>query len=132
MVGGFLDDNIGVTLPAAGTLTKTMGNIADDNETKKFYALVIGSGDVGLTITVTSPGTTVTSTSGGNGEGGTWAVFVNGTIDPQPDREDFSFAFDGPVFIDEIYIGTYCTPEPATLSLLALGGLAMIRRRRRS
>lgn len=36
----------------------------------------------------------------------------------------------GTVFVDELVIDTYCVPEPATMSALALGALAMIRRRR--
>ena len=38
---GFLNDNIGASLPQGGTLTKRMGNRADDRMIKEFYALVI-------------------------------------------------------------------------------------------
>jgi hypothetical protein len=37
----------------------------------------------------------------------------------------------GSIFVDEIVIDTWCTPEPATLGLLATGGLVLLRRRRR-
>ena len=33
-------------------------------------------------------------------------------------------------YVDQVVIDTLCIPEPATLSLLALGGLALMRRRR--
>jgi hypothetical protein len=35
----------------------------------------------------------------------------------------------GEINVDELVIDTWCVPEPATLSLLALGGLALVRRR---
>lgn len=34
------------------------------------------------------------------------------------------------LWLDEITIYTHCVPEPATMSLLALGGIALIRRRK--
>jgi len=43
---------------------------------------------------------------------------------------DEFFAIGGTINVDELVIDTWCIPEPATLSLLALGGLAMLRRRR--
>ena len=37
----------------------------------------------------------------------------------------------GLIYVGEVVVDTKCIPEPATLSLLALGGLALIRRRRK-
>ncbi|MDP6545842.1 MAG: PEP-CTERM sorting domain-containing protein [Phycisphaerae bacterium] len=37
----------------------------------------------------------------------------------------------GGINIDELVIDTWCTPEPATMSLLGMGALAMLRRKRR-
>jgi len=37
----------------------------------------------------------------------------------------------GDILVDELVIDTICIPEPATMSLLALGGLAVLRRRRK-
>ena len=54
-------------------------------------------------------------------------------IEPNPTIEEIIISGD-PVFgsmIDQIVVDTICIPEPATLSLLALGGLAVLVRRRR-
>ena len=48
---------------------------------------------------------------------------------PNPDAEIVKIG--GGIMIRELVIDTRCIPEPATLSLLALGGLAILRRRRR-
>ena len=41
------------------------------------------------------------------------------------------FTIGGDVFVDQLVVDTICIPEPATMSLLALGGLALLRRKRR-
>lgn len=55
-------------------------------------------------------------------------------IYPQPGHEIIRFpdqSFYDLEGLDKIEVGTYCfIPEPATVSLLALGGLAMAKRRR--
>lgn len=49
-------------------------------------------------------------------------------IEPNPPFETISIS--GAVMIDEIVVETICVPEPAGMALLAIGGLAVIRRRR--
>ncbi|NLF32883.1 MAG: PEP-CTERM sorting domain-containing protein [Planctomycetes bacterium] len=49
-------------------------------------------------------------------------------LEPNPAME--IVRLDGSVMVDQIVIDTNCIPEPVTLSLLALGALAMLRRRR--
>lgn len=53
-------------------------------------------------------------------------------IEPNPAGETITLAssFYEDMYIDQIHIDTICTPEPASLALLALGGLTVVRRRR--
>ncbi len=52
-------------------------------------------------------------------------------IRPNPDGEWLTFELVHSTNIEEIVIKTTCMPEPATLGLLAVGGLMMLVRRRR-
>ncbi len=60
-----------------------------------------------------------------------------GVIKPNPLWEEFQFFFintnpdyPGPILLDSVHIATECVPEPATITLLALGGLLLRRRKR--
>jgi len=59
-------------------------------------------------------------------------------IEPNPEGEWIGLYVDEgeegsfyPAYIDQVIIDTICVPEPATLSLLAVAGVAVIRRRRK-
>lgn len=59
----------------------------------------------------------------------TWA-WLDIRIWPNPDREDLWF--DTPlqgVIIDQVYVDTISIPEPATMGLLIVGSLALVRKR---
>ncbi len=49
----------------------------------------------------------------------------------RPNPPDEYFTIGGDIYVDELVIDTWCIPEPATLSLLALGGLALLRKKRK-
>jgi len=48
-----------------------------------------------------------------------------------PNPADEWFTIMGEIDVDQLVIDTWCIPEPATLSLLVIGGLSLIRRRQR-
>ncbi len=52
-------------------------------------------------------------------------------IEPNPDWEQIQFILPMGTIVEQIVIDTVSVPEPATMSLLALGGLAVLRRRRK-
>ena len=49
-------------------------------------------------------------------------------IFPNPEFE--VVLISGDIFVDEVVVDTWCVPEPISISLLALGGLVALRRRR--
>ena len=64
--------------------------------------------------------------------GGRWHRVETWEIEPNPDFESVSVVVPEGVIVDQIIFDTISTvPEPTSLSLLALGGLMITRRRRR-
>ncbi len=61
-----------------------------------------------------------------------WYTY-NGLIEirPNPEGEMISFPIIPSTNVSQIVIKTICVPEPATVSVLALGAVALLRRRRR-
>ena len=132
--------------PNGGKITVTVDNIDNQNEMKRIF----------LQVTSTKAPSGVTPTGSGSAgaggytsgtfdpnrphsqhpgpvppTGGTWYTYNYGlTIQPNPDSETITIEVPFCTVIEQIVVDTECTPEPATLSLLCLGGLAFIRRRR--
>jgi hypothetical protein len=48
-------------------------------------------------------------------------------IEPNPDFE--IIRIDGAIMVDELVIDTICIPEPCSIALLAMGGMALLRRK---
>ena len=125
------------TESGTGTLILHVPNNPDPNEIKYIF----------LQITSTKfP--TVTPVGGGSGgpyTSGTWPTGVgsvqedNGwytynwglTIEPNPEYEDIVIDVPFDTSIDQIVVDTICTPEPATMALLAIGGLVTLLKRKR-
>jgi hypothetical protein len=67
---------------------------------------------------------------------GWYRATVTWQIKPQPNWESFTFTFAGSnangAYIDNLYFGTQCVPEPASILVASLGLAAMALRRRRS
>lgn len=95
-------------------------------------AQVIGAnnGAPSSTVTITEGPTAVTLYVG-PGDTFRWAMRVEGTIRPQPDRVEMSFYIPGLVSIGKYWGGEYCLPTPGTSALLAAGGLVLAACRRR-
>ena len=54
-------------------------------------------------------------------------------LSPNPAWEEFFLGFEAaPAYVDQVVIDTMCVPEPGVLSLLVVGGVALLRRRKRS
>lgn len=56
-----------------------------------------------------------------------WHSTYNIRIYPNPTFE--TIRIDGTIMVDQVVIDTICAPEPASLGLLLMGGVALLRRR---
>ena len=63
--------------------------------------------------------------------GGVWYTYNYGlTIEPNPTSEMITITVPYCTVIDQIVVDTICIPEPASMALLALGSVFLLRRRR--
>ncbi len=146
-------DGFGANLPEVPeiSISKKMGNLRPEQTKmkKEFFVLVVWAGEGTLDIGVTSELTTdqvIPLTTCPCDDAGYHATYFQGIIDPQPNWETFTFNFHPApryntseeivgyemLFLDSVYVGTHCVPEPGTLAmLLGLSGLALVAWRRR-
>ncbi|MGD0596489.1 MAG: PEP-CTERM sorting domain-containing protein [Sedimentisphaerales bacterium] len=103
---------------------------------KEIFILVQGTSDGGQApenVKLDTDSGTFSGTKLPGGDGiGSWSYKVDGVIRPQPDYVKLSFDVPGLTagnHVTNIWAGENCIPEPATIGLLGLGALSLIRRK---
>jgi hypothetical protein len=118
-------DNSGVTI--------VLDNVYRPDYYKEIYIYVEGTRNspppvVSGTLDVGS--STFTGTMNGWGSDGTWGYVVSGVITPQPASVTLTLSISDVTGVTSIWAGENCVPEPATIGLLGLGALSLLRRKR--
>lgn len=140
-----LGDGTVALVPADGDFIKAMGNATLLPVKEYFYQIVwstplfLSGGPQPINVPsldLTAPNATVTGDGGGllktERVGDWWITTWQGEIRPQPEYEVFDVNFFEDTYVDSVWVGTHCVPEPGTGLLAACGlGVAFIRRRPR-
>jgi len=132
-------DGKALLVGADDSLSVLMGNVSNGVGEKEYFVEMVfraldnqyGSiGDYPF-LDITAPGSIYEHDmfSGGDGKNGWWRVSWHGLITPQPGQETFLFDFIEDTYVDSLWVGTHI-PEPATIFMLGLGGLALRKKRR--
>lgn len=142
-------DGYALYLEADGVLSKWMWNARVDHNVKRFYAVYVWTTRAWIEqgilplrapeITIdTETGSTITDLQQDYGRimnptgmpGDWWYSIVTGWIRPQPCFERFHFRAIEDAYIDSMWAGTRCVPEPLGWFALALGATFLASRRR--
>jgi len=119
--------------PGAGSVDITVYNNPDPRKRKVVFIQVTsdkGWGPSGPSSI--PPGTTTFPKPAIQWPNGTWYTYTAQIDIPiNPEKEVIHMDFPECTNISEIVVHTICVPEPATMSLLVLGGIGMLVRRRR-
>jgi len=108
-------------------------NFTHDQPFKEIWLQITWAGDVEIWMEpVDVPGVLEVELVEEIDLGGGWKhTTFRSLISPNPDWEAIELWGEGGLIaIDQIVIETYCVPEPATMMLLGLGGLGLLRRKR--
>jgi hypothetical protein len=124
---------------ATQTVTIELGNEYRPDLYKQIYIYITGTtlsttNDLTSTLDtgvgIFNPGSISTSVTGG-----TWTCVVSGSpgfgvITPQPEMVTLHLTVPGMTGVTNIWAGERCIPEPATICMLGLGALSLIRRKK--
>ncbi len=133
-------DNRTGTNTLTGTAVFTIDDTTNANLVKHVWAeaLAVASDSATVGIGVFDPSGNPGTFLGGPGistYNGEYLSDYEFELSPNPDYETIVESFSVPAgdyaLLDELHLATECVPEPASFSLLALGGLALLWRRRR-
>ncbi len=132
-------DRVGIW-SLSGSIDVTVDNHDPDNEFKWVWVQITwaeefpGDGSVPKIDNLApgaDPAWPVTQTNEMDWGDGWKTTLYEWRIYPNPEFETFTIGFEqgGGILVDQLVIDTWCIPEPTSLALLALGALAMLRRR---
>ncbi len=122
----------GAWIPEAGVVTKEMGNLDNPLMIKEFWVELHWWGadcnDIQLAVIcdgydVVQNCYTITDAMDPN-----WHVsYMYGTIWPQPCFETFVIqSMNGSIYLDDLWIGTHCVPEPASAAGMIAGCAGLV------
>ncbi|MFA6187197.1 MAG: PEP-CTERM sorting domain-containing protein [Phycisphaerae bacterium] len=117
------------------TIFVNLGNVFNANLHKDIYVYVTGTTVSTDQDIIASYNTDSGVFSGGsawniNKDTGVWNYVLSGTITPQPEYVHLTLTVPGMTSVTNIWAGEQCIPEPATMSLLSIGALSLLRRKK--
>lgn len=116
------------------TVTLNLDNVPRLDLKKEIYIYINGdtnSTQQNIDSTLNTDSGIFSGVYGGSIGNGLWTYFVSGEIIPQPDFVNLQVHVPGMTNVTNIWAGENClVPEPATVCLLGLGALGLLRKRR--